>query len=131
MRKLSFLVILTVVCQLPSFSQSYGQPPIGSTGKYFSFSKGPLAIRPNDSIDYKGFLKKPANESYFPDYKLNDKNIQVGQLRTLHLETPYYFDNMPCLKPQGPFNMPVYKPDTSVNFTLLVKKPYRIIIIKE
>ena len=123
MRKLSFLVILTIVYQLSSFSQSYGQPPIGSTGKHFSFSKGQLAIRPNDSIDYKGFLKNPANESYFPGYKLNDKNIQLGQLRTLHLETPHSFDNMPIVKPKGSFNMPVYKPDSSVNYTLLIKKP--------
>ena len=123
MRRMLLLALLTIGYQLPAFSQSGSPTKTGPTGKPFVLGKVPLTIHPVDSIDFKGFLKNPADEKYFPGFKLNDKNIHFGQLRTLHLETPPTFDNMPCVKPQGPFNMPVYKPDSSVNYTLLIKKP--------
>jgi len=123
MKKLLLLAVLTIGYQLPTFSQSSSPTSISPTGKPFAWSMVPLTITPVDSIDFKGFLKNPSGDKSFPGFKLDDKKIQFGQLHTLHLETPYSFDNMPIVKPKGSFNMPVYKPDSSVNYILLIKKP--------
>jgi len=123
MRRMLLLAVLTIGYQLPTFSQSGSPASIGPTGKPFALGMVPVTINPVVSIDFKGFLKNPADENYFPGFKLNNKSIHFGQISTLHLETPHSFDNMPCLKPHRSFNMPVYKPDSIVNYTLLIKKP--------
>lgn len=33
-----------------------------------------------------------------------------------------FYDNMPCLKPQGSFPMKIFKPDSSSRYTLIIKK---------
>jgi hypothetical protein len=32
-------------------------------------------------------------------------------------------DNMPCIKPEGYYPMIVIKPDTTINYTLLIRRP--------
>jgi len=46
----------------------------------------------------------------------------VGPARSKNTEEVYSGDNMPCFKPEGMFSMRVYKPDSTVEYTMLVKK---------
>jgi len=57
----------------------------------------------------------------FLSLKLIDKNLSFGQDLNEIVNTPQTIDNMPCLKPKGYFPMPFYKPDSTVNYTLLIK----------
>jgi len=72
----------------------------------------------------------------FGDYKFADKfndsrsdrgldNFtmpRVGHVPDKISEEIYSGDNMPCFKPEGIFSMKVYEPDSTVGYTMLVKK---------
>ena len=122
MRKLLLLTILIIGYYLPSFSQFNSRLKFDSTFKIFSFGNGIKTFRHVDSIDIKGLLNKPANDKDFLFPKQADKILTFGRDSIGIFETQKSFDNMPCLKPQGFFPMPIYKPDSTVRYTLLIMK---------
>jgi len=72
----------------------------------------------SDSMDIKRMFDDTLRDKRFLSLKLTDKNLSFGQ----DVNTPQTFDNMPCLKPKGYFPVPFYKPDSTVKYTLLIKK---------
>lgn len=122
MRKILLLTVLIIGYYLPTFSQFNSRLKFDSTFKNFSFSNSAKTFRHFDSIDFKGLLSKPTNDKEFLFPKLADKNLTFGRESIGIFETQKSFDNMPCFKPQGFFPMPIYKPDSTVKYTLLIIK---------
>jgi hypothetical protein len=122
MRKILLLTVLIIGYYLPTFSQFNSRFKFDSTFNNFSFSNSTKTFRHVDSIDFKGLLNKSTNDNGFLFPKLVDKNMTFGRDSVGIFNTQKTFDNMPCLKPQGFFPMPIYKPDSTVRYTLLIKK---------
>lgn len=66
----------------------------------------------NDTLKDKRYLSR----------KLPDKILSFRQGLNEIVIMPQTFDKMPCVKPNGYFPMPVYNPDSTVKYTLLIKR---------
>ena len=122
MRKILLLTVLIIGYYLPTFSQFNNRLKFDPAVKDFSFSNSTKTFIHVDSIDFKGFLNNHANDKDFLFPELADKNMTFSRDSIGIFEPQKSFDNMPCLKPQGFFPMPIYKPDSTVRYTLLIKK---------
>lgn len=127
MRKILLLTILIIGYNLPTFSQfdsrlQNNRFQIDTTFKTLSLNNGTKSFRLSDSMDIKKMFNDTLRDKRFLPLKLTDKNVSFGQNLNEIVKTPQTFDNMPCLKPEGYFPMPVYKPDSTVKYTLLIKK---------
>ena len=127
MRKIFLLTILIIGYNLPTFSQFDSQLQnnrfqIDTTFKTLSLNNGTKSLSLSDSMNSKKMFNNPLKDKRFLPLKLTDKNVSFGQNLNEIIQTPQTFDNMPCLKPEGYFPMPVYKPDSTVKYTLLIKK---------
>lgn len=122
MRKLLLLSVLIVGYYLPTFSQSNSLLQIDTSTVKFAFLNRARTHLHLDTLNFNQLLKKPEHQKYLLDPKLSDKDIRFGQLSNGKINAAPSMDNMPCLVPQGSFPMPIYKPDTTVRYTLLIKK---------
>ena len=122
MSKILLFAVLIIGYHLPTFSQPKNQLQIDSTVVKFGFNNNPKTLRHADSIDFKQFLNNPPIHKYLLDPKLANKDVHFGQLSNAKIQTPHPCDNMPIIHPQGSFAMRIYKPDSTVNYTLLIKK---------
>lgn len=127
MRKILLLTVLIVGYYLPTFSQLYNRPhnyqlQIDTTFRNLSLInnlKTPNLVNPFDTnrlfnnSTYNKKLMYPA---------LPGLNPKSGQDLTAIFQMPQTFDNMPCVVPQGYFPMPIVEPDTTIRYTLLIKK---------
>ena len=66
-----------------------------------------------DSISYNFAL--PHVKHFKKSFPFDSNNL-FGRLNE-----SYTTENMPCYKPKGNFKMPVYYPDSTMNYTLLIK----------
>ena len=122
MRKILLLAVLIIGYCLPTFSQSNSQLQIDTTAVKFGFYNSTKTPGHFDTIDFKQLLNNPEHHKYLLDPKLADKDVHFGQLSNGKIKAPQSSDNMPCLYPQGSFPMPIYKPDSTVRYTMLIKK---------
>ena len=122
MKTFLLLAVLIIGYHLQTFSQPKSQHQIDSIVVKFGFNNSPKTLRRADSIDFKQFLNNHPIHKYQLDPKLADKDVRFGQLYNAKIQTPHACDNMPIIHPHGYFPMPVYKPDSTVNYTLLIKK---------
>ncbi len=127
MRKILLLTVLIVGYYLPTFSQFYNRPqnyrlPIDTTYSNLSLKnnlKTPKLVNPFDS---SWLFNNSKNNKKLIYPGLTDINSQSGQAPNAIFNMPSTSDNMPCVVPQGYFPMPIVKPDTTVRYTLLIKK---------
>lgn len=122
MRKMLLFTVLIIGYYLPAFSQSNNQLKIDTTAVKFGFFNGKRTLGHIDTIDFKQLLNNPGHQKYLLDPKLADKDVHFGRLSNGKIKVPPSLDNMPCLYPQGSFPMPIYKPDSTVRYSLLIKK---------
>ncbi len=118
MRKILLLAVLIAGYYLTTYSQVIGRLQIDTTFKKFTFKNDTTGFLHLPSVDMNGQLFSPKNGPKFGD----KKNLAFGRNQIRHIKIPNSMDNMPCLKPQGFFPMPICKPDSTINFTLLIKK---------
>jgi hypothetical protein len=127
MRKILLLTILIVVLYLPTYSQFDIRPQnnrlqidttfmgLSPTNKLKTpslFENKNMGWLFNDQRHYRNYL--------YP--RLSDKKLKIDQdLFTINKMTQT-FDNMPCARPQGFSAMPIFVPDSTVRYTLLIKK---------
>ena len=122
MKKFFLLTVLIIGYHLPMFSQTMNQSQSDTSLVKFGFNNSTKMLRHADSINFKQFLNNPLIHKYQLDPKLADKNVHFGQLYSAKIHTPHPCDNMPIIHPQGSFSMRIYKPDSTVHYTLLIKK---------
>jgi len=122
MRKILLLTGLIVGYYLQTFSQSNSQLQSDATTVKFAFLNRTKTHLHIDTLDVNQLLKNPEHNKYLLDPKLAIKDVHFGQLSNGKIKAPQSSDNMPCLYPQGSFPMPIYKPDSTVKYSLLIKK---------
>jgi hypothetical protein len=122
MRKFLLLAVLIIGYHLPTFSQTINQIQSDISSVKFGFNNSTKTLRHDDSIDFKQFLNNPPIHKYQLDPKLADKDVRFGQLSNAKIQAPHACDNMPIIHPQGSFPLKIYKPDSTVKYTLLIKK---------
>ena len=106
-----------MACATLAFSQS-SQPMQGDPIRKFKPGKhGSLSI--NNPLN-KEKLDVPFN-TRTPLWK--DKEVKKGAAAGKNLMAQ---KGMPIIKPQGSFPMPVYKPDSTIRFTMQIKEYKRI-----
>lgn len=120
MKKMLPLIVLITGIHLSSFSQSKLSLQTESFN-HFSPSRNMERFRLGDT-SLKGSLNNPLKDKNFLYPKFSEKNRSFNQTQTGRSGSSRFFGNMPCLKPQGNFPMPVYKPDSTIRFSLLIKK---------
>lgn len=122
MRGILLLTILIVGFYLPTYSQfdsqlRYHRPQVDT-----SFSG--LSLKHNLRTPFLFENKDPGWLFYNPiqDIKLSDQKLNIEQDLFANNKIMKTFDNMPCLNPQGFSPMPIFVPDSTVRYTLLIKK---------
>lgn len=120
MKKILSLIILMTGVYLSSFSQSKHSLQTESFN-HFSPTMDMERFRLGDT-SLKGSLSNTLNGKNFLYSKFPEKYRSFSQNQMGSLSNAQFFGNMPCLKPQGNFPMPVYKPDSTLRFSLLIKK---------
>jgi hypothetical protein len=121
MRKLLLLTGLIVGYYLQTFSQSNSLLQSEATTVKFAFLNSTKTHLHIDTLDINQILMNPEYHKYLLIPKLANKDIRFGQLSNGKIISTSSLDNMPCLYPQGSFPMPIYKPDSTVRYTLLIK----------
>lgn len=127
MRKILLLTVLIVGYYLPTFSQLDNRPQNNRLRIDTTFSN--LSLKNNlktpnlvISFDSNWLFNNSRNNKKFIYPKLTDKNSKLVQDPIEIFQMPQTFDNMPCVKPQGFFPMLIVKPDSTVRYSLLIKK---------
>lgn len=122
MNKILFLTLLIIGCYFTTFSQTNGQLQNDTLSVKFGIFNSNKTLGHFDTIDFKKLLNNPEHYKYLQVPKLADKDMHFGQLSNGKIRAPHSLDNMPCIVPQGTYPMPIYKPDSTVRYTLLIKK---------
>jgi len=127
MRNIFLLTVLFVGYNLTAFSQSNSRlqssgPQSDSMLRSFSYNNNLKDLRSDKSNDFKLPLNNSFSGKNFHYPKFGDKNLYFHKNPVEIFMQPQSLDHMPCLKPQGFFPMPIYKPDSTIKYTLLNKK---------
>jgi hypothetical protein len=127
MRKILLMTVLIVGYYLPTFSQLDYRPQnnrllIDTTFSNLSLKNNLKTPNLVISFDSNWLFNNTRNNKKLIYPKLTDKNSKLVQDPITIFNMPQTFDNMPCVKPQGYFPMPIVEPDTTVRYTLLIKK---------
>jgi hypothetical protein len=112
---------------LPTFSQLDNRPQnnrllIDTTFSNLSLKNNLKTPNLVISFDSKWLFNNSRNNKKLIYPKLTDKNSKLVQDPIAIFQKGQMFDNMPCVVPQGYFPMPIVEPDTTVRYTLLIKK---------
>ena len=127
MRNILLLTVLIIGCFVPAFSQSNSRLhnnrlQFDSTFRSFSFNNNLKIFDAYNSNDFKWLLNNSFSDKNFLYHKFGDRKLIIGQDPIGIIKQLQSFENMPCLKPKGFFPMPIYKPDSTISYTLLIKK---------
>lgn len=122
MKTLFLITFLLGSMALPSFAQKVYKLNCDTT--FSSLSAFPkldplnLANRLDKMKSFK--LQDPREEIKAPNFIA--ENFNGIQTPSGSVQNQSRFDNMPCLKPGIIDRMPVWKPDSTVNYTIMIKK---------
>jgi len=122
MKKLILVTVFLSLFLTPSFSQIKGYFKIDTTFKdrsSFTFQK-PLSFGDSIKLNFppKGL---PDNKRFgFPEY--SGRNLAIRPDSMGSIVEGQSSDRMPCYIPKGNFPMMVLKPDSTIKYTLLIKR---------
>jgi hypothetical protein len=108
MKTTYLLFALILACAIPTYSQINRNRKLQPDTEHFSFY-------PSKKNEYLGNYK-------FADRFRRSMTDSVQDSSAKNIEKADIQYNMPCLKPVGVFSMRIYKPDSTVTYTMLVKK---------
>jgi hypothetical protein len=108
-------IILTCGCIIPSYSQINQKRKSERTTNYLSSFHYDLTPAP----DYK---KLPKPTGLWDDKTTEGFLSNNNQYTERTHEQAFVRDRMPCYKPAGVFSMRINKPDSTITYTMLIKK---------
>lgn len=116
MRTLFLIVICIIACSATLFSQTSQPLQRDTLMKYKQGESGTLSlINPLN----KGKLDVPFSTNNRLPNGPKDKQMKIGKPAQDNLVVQ---GGMPIIKPQSSFPMPVYKPDSTIRFTMQIKR---------
>ena len=122
MKKLILLTSFIILLLTPVFSQTVGHFKIDTTFRnrsIFSFQK-PFNL--SDTIHFNHPFSGALNHKYLLCPGFSERNSFNKQIPIDNLVEMQLYDKMPCFKPSGNFPMPVAKPDSTIRYSLLIKR---------
>ncbi|HEX2396129.1 MAG TPA: hypothetical protein VHI78_12345 [Bacteroidales bacterium] len=118
MKRLLIFSLLAGLCSVVAFAQQNLQKLRDSKFSGNSFSS-PNSLKGMNSLVAE--LSKPENNTR--KLHVNPEQIPTLKLKKILPPPPRVNDNMPILRPKGYFHGIVIKPDSAIDFKLIIKKP--------
>jgi len=122
MKKLILLTAFIGLSMTQAFSQTVEQFKIGTTFRDRSILSFQNPFKLSDTIHFN----HPFGGSLSPRYLLfpgfSERNFFPKQIPIDNLVGMQSYDKMPCFKPSGNFPMPVAKPDSTIRYSILIKR---------
>ncbi|HAN76608.1 MAG TPA: hypothetical protein DCQ31_01945 [Bacteroidales bacterium] len=119
MKKLLLLAVLFTASNLLTFSQDKSRFQTDFTIENFALNYNRLTLKPNNLMLFANNLATNFN---LEKPKFAYQTIKLRSSSVCEIDLVASFGTMPCLKPKGFFTMPIYKPNASVDYNLLVKR---------
>ena len=122
MKKLILLISFIILLLTPVFSQTVGHFKIDTTFRdrsIFSFQK-PFNL--SDTIHFNHLFGGSLNDKYLYLPKFYERNFFNRHTPIDNLVNTQSYDRMPCVRPEGYFPMLVVKPDSTIRYSLLIRK---------
>lgn len=122
MKSLILLVSFISLFLAPAFSQINKYVKIDTTLKAGSILSYQKQFKQCDSTGFKSLLNDSLNNRklQFPDFYLRNPDTASKSLRNISKRP--FGDKMPCLRPEGYFPMAIVKPDSTIRYSLLIKR---------
>jgi len=122
MKKLILLAAFISLCMAQTFSQTIGHFKIDTTFRDRSILSFQNPLNLSDTIHFNrpfsGSLKnKPLVFPKFPE-----RNFYYRQIQTINFANAWSYDRMPCFRPGGYFPMKIAIPDSTIRYSLLIKR---------
>ena len=122
MKKLILLNAFIILLLTPVFSQTVGHFKIDTTFRDRSIFRFQKPFNLSDTIHFNHPFSGSLNHKYllFPGF--SERNFFNKQIPIDNLVEMQSYDKMPCFKPSGNFPMPVAKPDSTIRYSILIKR---------
>jgi hypothetical protein len=130
MKNLLLFLLFNIATILSAFAQGFIPKKIAPELKSFELNSNPDFSTKNDSIDFEKFYFSPPknNSLHLPEtiknYPLLQKKLNLDltrdQFYIVQNSEPVY--TLRIVEPTGNHHMKIYEPDSSKNYTLLIKK---------
>lgn len=121
MRTIFLTFVLIIGYTLTVFAQQPSSFFPENRNMKFKIGK-PATLSFTDSLN-RGKLNVPFSTKNLQFYNPKEKEVRIGRPADGNLMVQ---GGMPILKPEGYFPMPIYKPDSTIRFTMQIKKYQRI-----
>jgi len=122
MRKIILLTVAITFFLTPNYSQLYR--PLNLFVPEFKYPVETLQ-KPNtlgNSYSYKDFKQHITPKINSVSHALLQLNLSYRYRLNETSQSPILYDNMPCYKPPGYYPIYTYVPDSTVRYSLLIKK---------
>lgn len=113
MKRLLLFSLLAGLCSVIAIAQQNLRKL--STGNGFS--------SPNSSKGMNSLFAEVIKPEDLPKFHVNPEQIPTLKMKKLFPPAHRVDDNMPILKPKGYFHGIVVRPDSAIDFKLIIKKP--------
>ena len=122
MKKLILLASLIGLFLTPTYSQINEQFKIDTTFRDQSILGYPKPFKLCDSIDFNALLNGSLNNKHFQFPKFSGRNFDFGSKSMMTYVPGQFGDKMLWYRPKGYFPMAIVKPDSTVRYSLLIKR---------
>jgi hypothetical protein len=118
-------IILTagLICgfMIPAFSQLNSNLKIDTTFRKLSIYDYQKPFNLGITKDYKNQIFSSSDNNLL-FRRFSNKRLSFSQDSVMRIVKTQSYDNMPCINPKGFFPMRVYKPDSTVRYSMRVEK---------
>jgi hypothetical protein len=122
MKKLMLLTAFIILFFTPIFSQTNGQFRIDTALKNRSILSYQKSFKLSDTIHFAPPFSGSLNNKHLLFPKFSERNFNIEPNSKGSNAQSQFCDKMPCIRPEGKDPMPVAKPDSTIRFSLLIKK---------
>ena len=122
MKKLMLLTAFIILFFTPIFSQTNGQFRRDTTLKNRSILSYRKPFKLSDTIHFDHPFSGSLNNKRLLFPKFSERNFDIGPNSKGSNAQSQFCDKMPYVRPEGKDPMPVVKPDTTIRYSLLIKK---------
>lgn len=122
MKKLILLTAFIGLFLIPTFSQINGHFKTDTTLKNRSIFSYQKPFKLSDTIHFNRLFRDSPNNKHLLFPKFSERNFYQGLIPIENFAYAQFYDKMPCLRPKGYFPMRIAKPDSTIRYSLLIKK---------
>jgi hypothetical protein len=124
MKKFILLTAFIGLLFTPTFAQINRQLKTDTTFRdrsNFSY-QNPFKLKPGDTLHFNRPLSGSQSNKYFRFPKFSERNFRYKQIPIDNLANARSYDRMICVRPEGYLPMPVAIPDSTIKYSMLIKR---------